>query len=178
MTELHRLAPPMGSLISRDKPVRFEFEGQSYAGFEGDSVASALVANRQWLMSRSFKYHRPRGSLTMAGQDANTLVQLPDEANVLADRIGIADAPSVMGQNYNGSLEKDADAILEKVGRFMPVGFYYRAFYKPKGIWDKWEPLIRKKAGLGEANLDIEPAYHDKATCFVTCWSWVPGLLA
>ncbi|USH05007.1 (2Fe-2S)-binding protein [Grimontia kaedaensis] len=166
MTDANRLAPPMGSLISRARRVRFQFEGTSYIGFDGDTVASALVAHDHWLLSRSFKYHRPRGPLSMAGQDANTLVQLPQEANVLADRIGIAESPVVMGQNYNGSLEKDADAILEKVGRFMPVGFYYRAFYKPKGIWDKWEPIIRKKAGLGVADLDFEPTYHDKAYLF------------
>ncbi|WP_394211817.1 2Fe-2S iron-sulfur cluster-binding protein [Enterovibrio calviensis] len=166
MSDEKRLSPPMGSLISRDKTISFEFEGTRYRGFEGDTVASALIANQQWLMSRSFKYHRPRGPLTMAGQDANTLVQLPDEANVLADRIDISQAPMVMGQNYNGSLENDKDALLEKVGRFMPVGFYYRAFYKPKGVWDKWEPLIRKKAGLGKANLDFDPTYHDKAYLF------------
>ncbi|MEZ8127631.1 2Fe-2S iron-sulfur cluster-binding protein [Enterovibrio norvegicus] len=166
MIDNNRLSPPMGSLISRDNTVSFEFEGKHYLGYEGDTVASALIANDQWLMSRSFKYHRPRGPLTMAGQDANTLVQLPDEANVLADRVDISTAPMVMGQNYNGSLENDKDALLEKVGRFMPVGFYYRAFYKPKGIWDKWEPLIRKKAGLGKANLDVEPTYHDKAYLF------------
>ncbi|WP_028025471.1 2Fe-2S iron-sulfur cluster-binding protein [Enterovibrio calviensis] len=166
MIDDNRLSPPMGSLISRDKTISVEFEGKHYLGYEGDTIASALIANDQWLMSRSFKYHRPRGPLTMAGQDANTLVQLPDEANVLADRVDISHAPTVMGQNYSGSLENDKDALLEKVGRFMPVGFYYRAFYKPKGIWDKWEPLIRKKAGLGKANLEFEPTYHDKAYLF------------
>ena len=60
----NRLKPPMGTLINRDQVISFEFEGKSYLGFAGDSIASALVANGRWLMSRSFKYHRPRGPLT------------------------------------------------------------------------------------------------------------------
>lgn len=166
MSGLARLAAPLGSLIDRTKEISFEFEGIRYSGFQGDSIASALVANGQWLMSRSFKYHRPRGPLTMAGQDANTLVQLPEEPNVLADRSELVANHSVMGQNYNGSLEHDKDAKLGYGARFMPVGFYYRAFYKPKGIWDKWEPFIRKKAGLGTADLNFKPTYHDKAYGF------------
>jgi len=166
MSSMERLAAPLGSLINRDKTVSFDFEGERYSGFEGDSIASALIANGQWLMSRSFKYHRPRGPLTMAGQDANTLVQLPQEPNVLADRTHLSEHTSVMGQNYNGSLENDKDAKLGLGSRFMPVGFYYRAFYKPKGIWDKWEPFIRKKAGLGVADLDFKPDYYDKAYLF------------
>ena len=81
-----RLPAPQGLLINRDKAVSFNFEGKLYQGFEGDSIASALVANGRQVMSRSFKYHRPRGPLTMAGQDANTLVQCGGEPNVLADR--------------------------------------------------------------------------------------------
>lgn len=166
MSVSNRLASPLGVLINRDKTVYFEFEGQDYTGFEGDSIASALVANGQWLMSRSFKYHRPRGPLTMAGQDANTLVQLLQEPNALGDKTDIQQDLTVVGQNYSGSLENDRDAILGYAGRFMPVGFYYRAFYKPKGIWDRWEPFIRKKAGLGVADLSFEPTYHDKAYLF------------
>ncbi len=166
MSGNNRLSNTQGLHVNHDKPVHFTFEGKRYEGLEGDSIASALIANGQWLMSRSFKYHRPRGPLTMAGQDANTLVQLQDEPNVLADKFTIQSDMSVMGQNYNGSLENDKDDKLGWAGRFMPVGFYYRAFYKPMGVWNKWEPFIRKKAGLGFANLDFKPVYHDKAYLF------------
>ena len=62
----------------------------SKAAATGASRATSSPARSpaavEWLLSRSFKYHRPRGILSMAGHDANTLVQLPDEPNVLADR--------------------------------------------------------------------------------------------
>ncbi|CAM4089096.1 Sarcosine oxidase subunit alpha [Pseudomonas reidholzensis] len=162
-----RLPAPMGLLIDRERPLRFSFDGQDYPGFSGDSIASALLGNGRWLLSRSFKYHRPRGPLSLAGQDANTLVQLPDEPNVLADLHPATDGLVVAGQNFSGSLDNDRDAYLGKFSRFMPVGFYYRSFYKPKGMWKVWEPLIRKKAGLGVLDLGFKPQYHDKAYLFV-----------
>ncbi|MED5610440.1 2Fe-2S iron-sulfur cluster-binding protein [Pseudomonas sp. JH-2] len=167
MSALNRLPAPMGLLIDREKPLRFSFDGRDYQGFEGDSIASALLGNGRWLLSRSFKYHRPRGPLTLAGQDANTLVQLPDEPNVLADMHPAREGLAVEGQNFSGSLEHDRDAYLGKFSRFMPVGFYYRSFYKPKGMWKVWEPLIRKKAGLGVLDLEFRPQYYDKAYLFV-----------
>ncbi|WP_213880434.1 2Fe-2S iron-sulfur cluster-binding protein [Pseudomonas sp. dw_358] len=163
---MNRLPAPMGLLIDRGQPLHFSFDGTDYQGVQGDTIASALLANGRFLMSRSFKYHRPRGPLTMAGQDANTLVQLPDEPNVLADAHGLQSGLNVAGQNYHGSLENDKDAYMGKFSKFMPVGFYYRAFYKPKGMWKVWEPIIRKKAGLGVLDLKFQPQYYDKAYLF------------
>ena len=61
-------------LIDRSKPVPFVFDGISYSGFEGDTLASALLANEQRLMGRSFKYHRPRGVLTAGSEEPNALM--------------------------------------------------------------------------------------------------------
>ncbi len=161
-----RLGNGFGLLIDRAKPVGFSFEGRAYFGLEGDVIASALAESGQWVLSRSFKYHRPRGVLTMAGQDANTLVQLPNEPNALADRHPISAGLEVLGQNYRGSLDKDDYAWLDKFGRFMPVGFYYRSFFKPQGAWKHWEPRIRAMAGLGKINKDAAHGYYDKAYGF------------
>src|SRR5450830_2111586 len=98
MNSSNRLPAPMGLLIDRDQPLDFSFDGKSYQGFKGDSIASALLANGRLLLSRSFKYHRPRRPLTMAGQDANSLVQLPREPNVLADAYPLEAGLEVQGQ--------------------------------------------------------------------------------
>lgn len=163
---MSRLPAPMGLLIDRDQPLTFSFDDKPYQGFAGDSIASALLANGRFLLSRSFKYHRPRGPLSMAGQDANSLVQLPSEPNVLADMQPLVQGLAATGQNFNGTLDNDKDAWLGKFSRFMPVGFYYRSFYKPKGMWKVWEPIIRKKAGLGVLDLKFQPEYYDKAYLF------------
>ena len=162
-----RLPGHAGLLIDRARPLGFSFEGRRYRGFAGDTIASALAANGVRVLSRSFKYHRPRGILTMAGQDANTLVQLPHEPNVLADRRVLSEGLEVMGQNYSGSLERDRGAAMGLIARFLPVGFYYRALYRPGRIWERvWEPIVRKSAGLGKVSLDGPRAYHDKTYAF------------
>ena len=95
----NRLPEPAGSRIDRGRAIRFGFEGQEYEGFAGDTIASALAANGVWLLSRSFKYHRPRGSMTMAGEDGSALVQVGDEPNVFADTRPIEPGMSVTAQN-------------------------------------------------------------------------------
>ncbi len=153
-----------GAVIDYAKPIGFEFEGRRYEGLAGDTIASALAANGVWLLSRSFKYHRPRGVLTMSGHDGNTLVQVGNEPNVRADRHAISEGLVVKAQNYRGSLANDRDAWLGRVSRFLPVGFYYRAFYKPKWAWQRlWEPWFRRSAGLGVADLAAPHGYFDKA---------------
>ena len=162
----NRLPLPYGSRIKRDAPVSARFDGRELPAFEGDTVASALLASGQWVISRSFKYHRPRGPLTMAGHDANTLVQTPAAPNRLADELPITDYPETTAQNISGTLMADRNAIIDWFGRFLPVGFYYRAFYKPLGVWHWWERLIRKAAGLGVANLSATARYQDKQYLF------------
>jgi sarcosine oxidase subunit alpha len=161
-----RLEHPFGQLIDRDTPVTFEFEGDTVQGYAGDNVASALIGEGRWLMSRSFKYHRPRGPLSLAGHDANTLIQTPTAANRLAEDLMAKDQGTLSGQNYLGSLKLDYYSLLDRLGRFLPVGFYYRAFFKPRGMWRFWENVIRNAAGLGVANLEATPRYTDKQYLF------------
>ncbi len=163
-----RLPAPWGNRINRDAPVSFSFEGQAFQGYEGDVIASALAGQGKWMLSRSFKYHRPRGAMSMAGTEADTLVQLPSDPNVQADRHPISAGLQVMAQNVNGSLARDREAFMDKLGRFMPVGFYYRTFMGPtRNSWLKvWEPLIRKKAGLGVLDINAPHEDYEKANLF------------
>ena len=163
----NRMPAPAGLLIDRRRPIEFSFEGRAYRGLAGDTIASALAANDTWVLSRSFKYHRPRGVLSMAGQDANTLVQLAGEPNARADRHPITERLEVRGQNYTGSLDRDRGAVIAAFGRFLPVGFYYRAFFRPKGAWERvWEPIMRRRAGLGRVEVDAPRGAYEKAYGF------------
>lgn len=161
-----RLSPPFGRRIDRARPLSFTFEGREISGFAGDSIASALAANGQWMLSRSFKYHRPRGAMSFAGTDANTLVQVGPEPNVAADLTVLVEGMEITAQNVSGSLDHDRGAFLGVFARFLPVGFYYRTFMGPtKDAWLKlWEPLIRAKAGLGVIAPDAPALPVDKAT--------------
>ena len=166
MSTLRRLPEPYGILLDREQIVRFTFDGREYEGYQGDSIASAMAANGRSILSRSFKYHRPRAALTYAGQDSNTLVQLPSDPNVLADRKPIEPSLQVTAQNCNGNLENDSDAWIGRIAKFLPVGFYYRAFFRPKGAWELWARFFRKKAGLGIIDKEYKPNYFDKKYLF------------
>jgi len=147
-----RLAAPYGLLVDRTRPLAFEFDGQRVEALEGDTISSALVASGRWLLSRSFKYHRPRGPVSFAGHEANSLVQVGSEPNVPADLRAVAAGDEVRSLNVMGRLERDRAApILGRLSRFLPVGFYYRDFFGPGKVWDRWEARIRALAGLGQA---------------------------
>ena len=65
-----------GGLINRDKPIEFKFNGKKYIGYEGDTLASALLANGIHLIGRSFKYHRPRGFFGAGVDEPNAKMQV------------------------------------------------------------------------------------------------------
>ncbi|MGE0798477.1 MAG: FAD-dependent oxidoreductase [Lautropia sp.] len=145
-----RLDAAAGVLIDRSRPLSFRFDGERIDAFAGDTITSALVASGRWLMSRSFKYHRPRGPVSFAGHEANTLVQVDAEPNVCADLRPAGTGSDVRPLNVVGRLDRDRAAILGSLGWFLPVGFYYRDFFGPDRIWDRWEKKIRAMAGLGQ----------------------------
>lgn len=155
-----------GLLIDRTRPVTFTFDGELFNGYEGDVIASALWAEGQAMISRSFKYHRPRGALTMTGHDANTLVQVAEEPNVRADLRRIGDGLAVKSINHLGSLKRDYYAGLEYFARFLPVGFYYKTFFRPDWMWPYFEKPIRALAGLGRLETRAHHKYYDKAYLF------------
>ena len=168
MPESSRLAAPAGCLIDRSRSLRFSFDGRAYDGFAGDTIASALAASGCWVLSRSFKYHRVRAAVSFAGHEANTLVQAGDEPNVWADLRPLRDGDRITPQNVFGSLRHDRASILGALGRFLPVGFYYRSFFGAQGSWDRWEPVIRALSGLGRVPLTASgEREHDKQ--FIHC---------
>ena len=65
-----------GGLVNRARTLSFSFDGQTFTGCEGDTLASALIANDQMLVGRSFKYHRPRGIVTAGSAEPNALVTI------------------------------------------------------------------------------------------------------
>ena len=56
--------------------------------------------------------------------------------------------------NTLGGLKRDLLQWLEPLGRFMPVGFYYKTFHRPRWLFPFHERIIRQIAGLGQINRD------------------------
>lgn len=147
-----RLAPIAGEWIQRQRPVQFHFEGNTFQGFAGDSISSGLWANNLHVLGRSFKYHRPRGILSLANHDVNVLMHDTDTTHIRADVTPLAEGMKLGTVNTGGNVLKDPKRWLDKVSPILPVGFYYKAFFKPKALFPFWEKIIRGAAGLGVIN--------------------------
>ncbi len=149
-------------LINRDKKISFKFNGKTYFGFEGDTLASALLANGVHLVGRSFKYHRPRGFFGAGVDEPYAVVQLyrnnETEPNIKATEQELFEGLEAKSVNCWPSVNFDIGAINNFLKIFLPAGFYYKTFMWPKSFWYRvYEPFIRKAAGLGVASIK-----HDK----------------
>lgn len=162
-----RLPPRDGEWIDRSQTVDVTFEGQTYHGFAGDVISSALWANNVRLLGRSFKYHRPRGIYSLAGHDANVMLEDGHRTNIRGDLIPLEPNLDLRSVNTAGGLERDRLRITEWFSRFMPVGFYYKAFHSPRRLFPFYENQMRKVAGLGRITRDnrCPPSPKDYAFC-------------
>ncbi|VFU09976.1 Sarcosine oxidase subunit alpha (fragment) [Methylocella tundrae] len=161
-----------GGLIDRSRPLSFTFDGRSYQGCAGDTLASALLANGVRVVGRSFKYHRPRGVLSAGHEEPNALVELRSgarrEPNVKATTIELYDGLVASSQNRWPSLGFDVMALNGLLKPVFAAGFYYKTFMWPASFWEKiYEPVIRRAAGLGRASAleDPDSYEHSNAHC-------------
>ena len=173
-----------GGTIDRSQPLRFTFDGRTYKGYAGDSLASALLANGVRLVARSFKYHRPRGLHGAGNEEANALVQLRTgartEPNIPATRIELFDGLVAESQNRWPSLKFDIGALNALVHKLLPSGFYYKTFMWPAKLWPYYEHAIRNIAGMGKSPdvPDPDEYAHRFAHCDVLIAGGGPAGLA
>jgi sarcosine oxidase subunit alpha len=148
------------------RTARFTFDGKSYTALEGDTVASALLANGVHLVGRSFKYHRPRGILSAGAEEPNALLDISRDAarrqpNVRASVQEVFDGMKAQSQNRWPSLAFDVGGANNLLSAFFAAGFYYKTFMWPKAAWKHiYEPLIRRAAGLGVAPTEEDPDHY------------------
>ena len=133
-----------GGEINRTERVSFKFNGKTFFGYKGDTLASALLANGVHLVGRSFKYHRPRGFFGAGSEDPNAIVQvLKDNArtepNIRATQIEIFDGLEAERQNCWPSVNFDISEINNFLSPILPAGFYYKTFMWPAKLWEKYE---------------------------------------
>ena len=160
-----------GRLIDRSTTVEFTFNGKRMRACEGDTLASALLANDQMLVGRSFKYHRPRGIVASGAEEPNALVNLGRggrlEPNQRTTTTEVFDGLEARSQNHWPSLEYDIGVVNNYAARFLPGGFYYKTFIHPRAAWKHFfEPIIRQSAGLGSAPKDRDADRYEQAYAF------------
>ncbi|WP_103764385.1 sarcosine oxidase subunit alpha family protein [Roseovarius confluentis] len=155
-------------LIDRSRPLAFTFDGRQHLGFEGDTLASALMGAGVKVVARSFKYHRPRGVFTAGSEEPNALVTLGhgagQEPNARATMVELYEGLQAFGQNAWPSVEFDLMAVNDLGAPFLGAGFYYKTFMWPRAFWEKvYEPVIRRAAGLGTLSRKTGPERWERA---------------
>ena len=155
-----------GGRINRNKPISFNFNGKNYSAFEGDTIASGLLANRISVVGRSWKYHRPRGIVGDGAEEPNALFQIDKGAatipNVRGTQAELYDGMVVKSTNVWPSVNFDMMAFVGLFSRMLPAGFYYKTFMWPAKFWMFYEHLIRKASGLGESPKESDPDHYEK----------------
>lgn len=150
-----------GGAIDRQSPINFTFDGATYTGFSGDTLASALLASGVRVLGRSFKYHRPRGLWGAGSEEPNAIFDVTEGGrttpNMRATTTALREGMDLRSVNTWPSAARDRSAVLDRLHRFLPAGFYYKTFMA--GGWMRWEGMIRKMAGLGQLDAqNIPPA--------------------
>jgi sarcosine oxidase subunit alpha len=166
---------PQGGRIDRHRPIEFEFDGRRLTGCQGDTLASALLANGVHLVGRSFKYHRPRGIFSAGAEEPNALVTIDrgggrTTPNLRATQVELYDGMRAHSQNRFPSLSFDLGAASNAMAPLLSAGFYYKTFMWPRSFWRHiYEPAIRAAAGLGRAPAATDPDryLHQYAHCDV-----------
>jgi sarcosine oxidase subunit alpha len=156
-TTERRLPEGRGTELRREETIEFTFDGRRHMGMGGDSIASALAADGVDVLSRSFKYHRPRGVLCATGRCPNCLVEVDGIPNVRACVTEARPGMRVRSQNAWPSLRVDIMALVDRFDRFLPIGFYYKTFIRPRRLWPLYEWVLRHVAGLGRVDIRARP---------------------
>lgn len=162
--QIRRLAE--GGMIDRARPLAFTFNGRALSGYEGDTLASALMANGVDVVARSLKYHRPRGIVTDGPEEPNAVVSVGEGSsrtpNLKATEVVLHDGLVARSQNCWPSVDHDVGAAAGLAAPLLGAGFYYKTFMAPRGAWPRlYEQLIRRAAGLGRAPECRDPDLYE-----------------
>lgn len=153
-----------GARVNLDKSIQFYFDGKAYQGYEGDTLASALLANGVQVLGRSFKLHRPRGIFGAGKEEVNGFVQLESgewtEPNVRATLQSLYPGLRATSQNAWPNARWDIWGVMQLFKSLLPASFYYKTFMWPNWKW--WEGMVRRMAGLGKPTRQRDPQRYHK----------------
>jgi len=164
--------------VNRKKIYSFNWENKDYHGYEGDSLASALLANNIKIVARSFKYHRPRGIMSCGVEESGGIVTVGTrdrkDPNVRATSQELYPGLVASGQNAYPNVNFDLGSINNYLSRFYAAGFYYKTFMglppfewgSGTSIWMFFEKFIRKAAGMGKNSRLADPDCYEHANDF------------
>jgi len=128
-------------------PVRFSWNGRFASALPGETVAQALLRDGSRPLTRSIRYHRPRGPFCGSGQCTGCLVTVDGWPNVRACQTVPRAGASIRGQNAWPSVQHDLLALLDRL--FPKHLDTLHGFRRPAFLTPVYQRVVRRLAGYG-----------------------------
>jgi sarcosine oxidase subunit alpha len=129
--------------------VRFTFDGRAIEGVEGESLAVSMLAADRPILSRSFRFHRPRGLMCSTGQCGWCECEVDGRPSVRACQVPVRDGLVARSEHAWPSVDRDVFGWLDVGSRLIPPTFYHHRFLRPRALRQRYLDVIRAFGGRG-----------------------------
>ena len=160
---------------SAGRPVRFTFDGRAYDGIEGEPLAVALLAADRVVLSRSFRFHRPRGLMCSTGQCGWCECEVDGVPSVRSCRVPVRDGLVARGEHAWPSVERDLVSLVGLFSRWIPPTFYHHRFLRPRRLRKRYLDVLRWFGGRGRLTLEGRRAGGARTSSGPTARRGCPG---
>jgi sarcosine oxidase subunit alpha len=143
-----RLAPPAGEAGERRR-VTVSFDGRAIDARAGEPLAVALLAADRPIVSRSFRFHRPRGLMCDTGQCGWCECEVDGRPSVRSCRMPVRDGLVARSEHAWPSVQRDVLGLLDLGSRWIPPTFYHHRFLRPRALRKRYLDVIRGFGGRG-----------------------------
>jgi sarcosine oxidase subunit alpha len=143
--------------------VTFFFEGRQLNGVRGEPIAKALFLAGVRTLSYSVKYKRPRGLHCARGRCVMCHMSVDGIPGVPTCITPLEEGMRIEREDYQpvfGSFLTAAARLLP-----LPAGFYYRSFTKPPLLREFFVRTVRKMAGVGRLQGDVDRRVDADPAC-------------
>jgi sarcosine oxidase, subunit alpha len=129
--------------------VRFTFDGREFEGVEGEPLAVAMLAADRPILSRSFRFHRPRGLMCDTGQCGWCECEVDGRPSVRSCQVPLRDGLSARSEHAWPTVQRDLLGWLDLGSRWIPPTFYHHRFLWPRRLRKHYLDVIRGFGGRG-----------------------------
>jgi NADPH-dependent 2,4-dienoyl-CoA reductase/sulfur reductase-like enzyme len=129
--------------------VTFEFEGRRLRGRRGEAISSALLANGYSVLSRSVKYHRPRGLTCFSSACPNCAMSIDGLPGTPACGTTLSGDEVVRRERAWPSAEFDVLGFIDRLSWLVPAGFQFRWFAHSSRVGHLAERVMATASGGG-----------------------------
>lgn len=155
-----RLPRPLLPGVERGRPVRFRFDGHDIRGFEGEPVAVSLLAAGHATISRSFRFHRPRGLMCSTGQCGWCECEIDGRPSIRSCRVAAKSGLVTRSEHSWPNAEHDLLGLLDLGWRAIPSTFYHHLFLRPRRLRKTYLDVLRSFGGRGRLTAGGRPTAH------------------